>query len=277
MAGTNRSQPVLTGGPAIILVSPQLMENVGAAARAMANFGLSDMRLVAPRDDFPSRAATMFAAGAAYVLEGARVFATVEEAIADLSYLVATTARERGQEKPVDGPEEGAQALRRMEAEKIPAGILFGRERSGLTNHEIALADRILTFPVNPAYASINLAQAVLLVGYAWMQAGERPLPFSQPLKSPPARKQEFNAFFAHLEQELDAAGFFRSEEKRLTMSRNLRNIFQGLSLSQQDIHTLHGVVASLVEGRKPKGERRGTTVLKLLRSEDGETGDQRP
>jgi tRNA/rRNA methyltransferase len=270
MAGTNRSAPLLTGGPAIILVAPQLMENVGMAARAMANFGLSEMRLVAPRDDFPSRAATQFAAGAAYVLEGARVFPTLEEATADLSYLVATTARERGQEKPVDGPEEGAQRLLAAEAQGIKAGILFGRERSGLSNEDVAQADRILTFPVNPAYASINLAQAVLLVGYSLMQASGGPLPFATQPRSRPANKQEFNAFYAHLDQELEVSGFFRSDEKRVLMARNLRNIFQGLQLSQQDLQTLHGMVAALADGRPAKGERRGRRVLKNLQAGSG-------
>ncbi|GGE40776.1 hypothetical protein GCM10007276_17660 [Agaricicola taiwanensis] len=265
MAGTNRSAKRLTGGPAIILVEPQLMENVGAAARAMANFGLSELRLVAPRDEFPSRAATMFAAGGAYVLEEAKVFATLEEAIADISYLVATTARERGQEKPVDDAEEGARRIRAMEATGVKAGILFGREKSGLSNDDVAQADRILTFPVNPAYASLNLAQAVLLVGYCLMQASGGEIPYETQPRSRPAIKQEFNAFYAHLEQELDASGFFRSPEKREIMSRNLRNIFQGLQLTQQDLRTLHGVVASLVEGRPAKGERRERRILKNM------------
>jgi tRNA/rRNA methyltransferase len=270
MAGTDRSRTNITGGPVVVLVSPQLMENVGSAARAMANFGLSELRIVAPREAFPSETATMFAAGAAYVLEGAKLFDTVEEAVADLAYVVATTARERGQAKPVDGPEEGARRLRVVMGEGVRAGILFGRERTGLLNEEIALADRILTFPVNPAYASLNLAQAVLLTGYAWAQAGEASLPFSQPLKSPPADKGQLIAFFAHLEAELDEVGFFRSPEKRRTMSINLRNIFQRLGATKQDLNTLHGVVEALVEGRRVEGVRRERRVLPALTDPEG-------
>lgn len=266
MAGTNRSKHVSHDGPVVILVEPQLMENVGAAARAMANFGLSEMRIVNPRETFPSETATTFAAGAGYVLEAARVFATVEEAISDLGFIAAATARERGQAKPVAGPEAVMRDAAAAIATGARAGIMFGRERAGLHNAEVALADVIMTFAVNPAYASLNLAQAVLLAGSVWWnQKIAGALPFSMPEKSPPASRAELLNFFAHLEGELDEAGFFRSAEKRHSMTINLRNIFQRMPLSQQDLNTLHGVVASLVKGRRDRTHRRERNILKPL------------
>ncbi len=267
MAGTDRSRTPLSGGPAVVLVGPQLPQNIGAAARAMANFGLDDLRIVAPREPFPNDTATSFAAGAVHILEAARVFATVEEAVADLAFVVASTARERGQAKPVDAPEAALAHVRAAMDAGMTAGVMFGRERTGLHNEEVALADRILTFPVNPAFASVNLAQAVLLVGYEWIRGAGAPLPFETPQKSPQANKAELTAFFAHLEQDLDEAGFFHPPTKRTVMTLNLRAIFQRMSLTRQDIRTLHGVVAALAAGPRRKDERRGRTVL----TRDGE------
>lgn len=246
----------MTTTPAIILVRPQLPENIGAAARAMANFALDDLRIVRPRVALPDGAATAAAVGAAPLLERARVFDTLEEAVADLTLLYATTARERGQVKPVETPAEAVPYLR-MAGGKT--GVLFGPERTGLENDEIAVADRVLTFPVNPAFSSLNLAQAVLLFGSAWFQS--EGLPFDMPPRSPLAEKQHFQAFFAHLEGALDEAGFFNPPGKKPVMSRNLRNIFSRLGLSQQDLATLHGVVDVLAEGRA-KGVRKGRRVL---------------
>jgi tRNA/rRNA methyltransferase len=162
-----------TTTPAIILCEPQLGENIGAAARAMANFGLADLRLVSPRDGWPNEKADAMAAGAAYVLQGARVFSSVREAVGDLKFVLATTARDRAVAKPVLTPAAAAARLRRAAAEGVPAGVLFGGERSGLDNDEIALADAIVTVPTDPRFSSLNLGQAVLLLGYEWFRAGD--------------------------------------------------------------------------------------------------------
>jgi tRNA/rRNA methyltransferase len=243
-------------GPIVVLVEPQLGENIGTAARAMANFGLTRLRLVRPRDAWPNVHARRAASGADAVLDGAALYDTLEAAIADCSFVLATTARAHDQAKPVIGP---AAAAREM-APRLGAGesvaVLFGRERWGLMNDEVSLADRVVTFPVNPAFASLNLAQAVLIVAYEWFTAAGGALPFTMPRRSPPAGKEQLLAFFATLERELERVEFFRPAEKRDTMTINLRNIFARMEPSQQDIQTLHGVIMSIVEGRK--GPARG-------------------
>lgn len=242
-------------GPSIILVEPQMPENIGAAARAMMNFGLADLRLVKPQTKFPHPKAVAMASGALGVLENARLFETAEEAIADLSLVYATTARERGQAKAVDSPAEAAQRMKPFIEGGQKAGVLFGRERTGLENDEITLADRVLTFPVNPKFRSLNLAQAVLLVSYEWFKAADGALPFDMPSHSGPAEKQHLMAFFAHLEEALTRAGFFNPDHRKPVMVRNLRNIFHRLGLSEADIRTLHGVIAALEDG--PRGPSR--------------------
>lgn len=263
MAGTDRRRQSEGCGPAIVLVRPQLAQNVGAAARAMANFGLRELRLVAPREGPDDPQARAFAAGAVHVLDGARVFASLAEAIGDRNYVLVTTARERGQAKPVLSPEECAAILRARASEGEAVAIVFGPERTGLENDEIALGDAVLTFPVDPGFASLNLAQAVLLTAYEWMRSAGRDLPFAMPPRHPVADKAQLLAFFTHLEGALDAAGFFHPPTKRPRMSRNLRNIFHRMQLSQQDIRTLHGAVAALEEG--PRGpSRRERRVLRV-------------
>jgi len=254
-AGTDKSKPQLRGGPAVILVRPQLAVNIGMCARAMANFGLEDLRLVNPREGWPRSdayrdVAYSAAAGATDVLEAARVFPSVESAVADLNFLYATTARERGQMKPVLTPSSAMIAATAAAGEK--RGILFGPERTGLDNDEVALADAIVTFPSNPAYASLNLAQAVLVCGYEWFKAahGDRPPVSAVPRAvSPPAEREMLIAFFDYLEQRLDENGFFRPATKKPGMRRNLRNIFHRMELTQQDVRTLWGAVVRLVEG----------------------------
>jgi tRNA/rRNA methyltransferase len=258
-AGTDHTKASLEGGPAIILVRPQLAVNIGMCARAMANFGLSDLRLVSPREGWPrtgalKKGAYAAAAGAVHLLEKAKLYDTVSEAIADLNFLYATTARERGQCKPVHTPAEAMpQAAARIKAGERH-GILFGPERTGLDNDDIALADMIVTFPVNPAYASLNLAQAVLLVGYEWMQAANGDVtPFLPVERSPAAPREMVLSFFAYLEGELERSGFFRPAGKQPVMQRNLRNIFHRLDMSEQDVRSLRGMVVRLVEG--PRGQ----------------------
>lgn len=241
-------------GPVIILVRPQMAENIGMAARAMANFGLSAMRLVAPRDGWPQKTkmkkgAHQAASGATHILEAAALFETVEEAIADLTYVLATTARNRGQAKPVFTPEEGVTKIGPAVLGSGRAGILFGPERTGLDNDDISLADAVLTFPVDPQYASLNLAQAVLLVGYEWRRSiGAGQAPFALPAESGPARRESVLALFSFLEQELTAAGFFRDERAPI-MIRNFRNILHRIAMTEQDVRTLRGAFTALMRG----------------------------
>ncbi|HET6376357.1 MAG TPA: RNA methyltransferase [Methylocella sp.] len=259
-AGTDRSKESRCGGPAIILVRPQLAVNIGMCARAMANFGLADLRLVAPRENLAregkARAeALAAAAGAAHLIDSATVFETAEAATLGLNFIWATTARERGQLKPVLTPAEAMPLC----AGRMPLGekhgVLFGPERTGLGNDDVALANAIITFPVNPAYGSLNLAQAVLLVGYEWMRAetGGKP-PFIMPQRSPAAPAGMVASFFRYLESELERSGFFRPAHKQPVMRRNLRNIFHRMQLTEQDVRTLHGMVVRLVHGPRRSG-----------------------
>jgi tRNA/rRNA methyltransferase len=248
MAGTDTSQEhSFRPGPAIILCEPQLGENIGTAARAMANFGLWDLRLVKPRDGWPSERAVAAASRADHVIERVRVFDTLEEAIADLSMIHATTARRRDMEKPVLGPEESAGRMVQHIGGGAGAGLLFGRERWGLYNEEVALADAIVTLPVEPAFASLNIAQAVLLMAYEWRrQSGHAAeLPFSGGVGET-APREELLGLFGHLEETLDRTGFFKTEDKRPTMVTNLRAIFSRASLTAQEIRTLRGVISSI-------------------------------
>lgn len=239
-------------GPVIVLVEPQLGENIGMTARAMGNFGLHRLRLVKPRDGWPNVHARRAASGADDILERAALFETVEAAIADCTLVFATTARAHDQAKPVVSPEVAADEIVACGGRGDNVAILFGRERYGLENSEVALADRIVTFPVNPAFASLNLAQAVLLMGYeCFKRATGNALPFAMPEKSARAGKQQMQAFFDNLERELERVEFFRPPEKRQTMTINLRNIFARMEPTQQDIQTLHGVVMAIAEGRK--------------------------
>ena len=279
-AGTDKTKNwVAEPGPVVILVEPQMGENIGAAARAMANFGLSRLRLVKPRQAWPNDKAHVMAAGADRILDGAVLYDDLPSAIADCSFVLATTARSHDQAKPVIGPADAAAEI----APRIAAGetvaILFGRERNGLENDEVALADCIVTLPVNPAFASLNLAQAVIIVAYEWFKLqSSGALPFSMPQKSPAAGKQQLLAFFSAFERELEKVEFFRPPDKRETMQINLRNIFTRMAPTQQDIQTLHGVVMSIAEGRK--GPARGgvldgeeAEMLRTLLAERG-SGD---
>jgi tRNA/rRNA methyltransferase len=274
-AGTDKTRNwIETPGPTIILVEPQLGENIGAAARAMANFGLSRLRLIKPRDGWPNLQAQRSASGADRVLDDAVLFDTLEAAIADCTLVLATTARAHDQAKPVIGPDEAAAFLAPQVAAGERVAVLFGRERYGLENAEVALADRIVTFPINPAFASLNLAQAVALVAYEWFKlASGGALPFTMPRKSELAGKDQVQAFFDNLERQLDLIEYFRPEDKRATMLVNLRNIFARMQPTTQDIQTLHGIVAALTEGRK--GPARGgvldgeeATALRALLAE---------
>jgi tRNA/rRNA methyltransferase len=266
-AGTDPESAVAP--PAIILVNPQLGENIGFAARAMANFGLTDLRLVEPRDGWPNEKAHAAAAGAAYVVEQARIYPSVEQAIAELAYVLASTARPREMVKTVLSPETAARQLKERSELVEPTGVLFGPERSGLDNDVIALADAILTAPVNPEFASLSLPQAVLLFGYEWLKSANaapslgRVTEFDGPLAegiaftdTRPATREELFGLFQHLEDELDRTGFLYPLEKRASMVRNIRNMFHRMGASEQDVRTWRGIVAALSRVRRAKDDK---------------------
>jgi tRNA/rRNA methyltransferase len=247
MAGTDRKRGLAAGGPAIVLVAPQLGENIGAAARAMLNCGLGDLRLVRPRDGWPNAKALAAASGADAVIERARLFDSASEAIADLQRVYAATARHRGMIKRVATPRRAASEIRKAAARGEAVGILFGPERTGLHNDDIALADAVISVPLNPGFASLNLAQSVLILAYEWFQAADATAPTRLVTnETRPATKAELLNFFAHLEDRLDDCGFLRNVEKRPSMVRNIRNLFQRAALTRQEVRTLHGIVAEL-------------------------------
>ena len=235
-------------GPAVILVNPQLGENIGAAARAMLNFGLTDLRLVAPRDGWPNSSAEATAAGAISVLEKAKVFDTTKEAVTDLNYLLAATARRRELEIPVIGTGDVGVNLH---AHGKGAGIMFGAEKAGLKNSDVVLADAILTYPINPAFHSLNLAQAVVVFGYIWKssESSEPPALFED-VGSEPAPREDLIRMYEHLEDELDTAGFFHPPEKKPLMSQNIRAPFTRAKMSAQEVRTFRGIIKALVKGR---------------------------
>lgn len=248
MAGTHRHRELIAEGPAIVLVEPQLGENIGMVARAMANFGLAELRLVSPRDGWPNPKAEAAASGATYILEGARVFSSVADALADRQYVVATTARQREGFKTVLGPVDAARRLRALPDAARQGAILFGRERFGLNNEEVGLADDIVTFPVNPAFASLNLAQAVLLMGYEWMKSGltsESDTPFAGP-EFEAAPKEELFGLFDQLEQALESRGYFRPPERKPVQVENYRAVLTRPGFSSEEIRVLRGIVSSL-------------------------------
>jgi tRNA/rRNA methyltransferase len=276
-AGTDKTKDwIERPSPVIVLVEPQLGENIGAAARAMANFGLSRLRLVRPRQGWPNEKARVMATGAGRILDGAALYDTLEAALADCTFVLATTARAHDQAKPVIGPAQVAEQIEPRIAAGETVAIVFGRERNGLENDEVALADCIVTLPVNPAFASLNLAQAIVIVAYEWFKrASGAALPFAMPQKSAAAPKEQLLAFFAALERELEKVEFFRPPDKRETMQINLRNIFSRMQPTRQDIQTLHGVIMAIAEGRK--GPARGgvldgaeADMLRALLAEQG-------
>jgi tRNA/rRNA methyltransferase len=265
MSGTDRRRVGVTGGPAIILVKPQLGENIGTAARAMLNCGLDDLRLVAPRDGWPSAKAKAAASGADIVLEKARLYPDIPAAIADLVHVYAATARDRHMVKREVTPRQAAAEMRLALAAGEACGVLFGPERMGLLNDDVALAETVLAVPLNPAFASLNLAQAVLVVGYEWFTAGSvAPAERLRTGQSRRAKQKELMAFFEHLEEELDRNGFLRNAEKRPSMVRNLRNLFHRAECTDQELRTLHGVITACAGPRdrdKPKHEEEGHGV----------------
>lgn len=256
--------------PAVILVEPQLPDNIGMVARASANFGLDTLRLVNPRDGWPNEKARIAASGANYVIDEATAHGALEDAIADLNFLVATTARQRDLRKPVLTPEQAVAEIRARIGRGERCGILFGRERSGLETGEVALADAVVMIPVNARFASLNLAQSVLILGYEWMKGHgaaslgrvttyERPLETGLYLNEDRlATRETLQGLFTHIESELDRLGFFNPVEKKPTVVHNLRTMLLRMGATDQEVRTLRGIVATLANG-KGRGRKPST------------------
>ncbi|HYM18069.1 MAG TPA: RNA methyltransferase [Micropepsaceae bacterium] len=238
--------------PAIILSEPQLGENIGASARAMANFGLFDLRLVAPRDGWPNPKAEAMAANAAHLIASARIYGSVREAVGDLHTVYATTGRDRSMAKAILTPAQAALKLREASASGVKTGILFGNERAGLANDEVALADCVVMIPTEPGFASINLGQAVLLLSYEWFKSGDTTPPerIDHGIATP-APREELVRLFEHLEEELEKGGFLFPPGNRPGMIRNLRNMLHRAQLTDQEVRTLRGVIVALTQGKR--------------------------
>ena len=241
--------------PVFILVRPQMGENIGAAARAMLNFGLDRMRLIAPRDGWPNPKAVAMASGAGRVLDGAGVFGDLPAALADCDYVFATTARGRELTKPVVTPERAMVMAREMAGQGKRVAVLFGPERAGLENDDVALAHAIVTVPVNPDFFSLNLAQCVLLMGYEWLRLGsDVPASVLDLARSDLANGEEIQRLGDHFEERLDAAGFFFPPTKVAGMKLALRNMWTRLSLTRAEVQTFHGMLRQIAFALKGKG-----------------------
>lgn len=240
--------------PLFVLVEPQMGENIGAAARAMLNFGVSGLRLVRPRDGWPNPKAAAMASGAALVIDQAAVFDSLDDAVADCQYVVATTARRRELTLPVLAPDEAAAALKARVDAGQRCAVLFGGERNGLSSEDAARADAIVSIPVNPAFASLNLAQAALIIAYEWSHAGDYAAIDSPFAEEAPESREDLARLFDHLESELDAAGYFFPPEKRPGMERNLRAAFSRAGFTESEIRTLRGVIKALAKRRGGTG-----------------------
>jgi tRNA/rRNA methyltransferase len=247
-------------GPAIILSHPQMGENIGAAARAMKNFGLSDLRLIAPQCEWPNDRAMILASGAGDIVKTARIFGTAAEALADIQFVVATTARGRDVLREILTPQSAAMRLRAAAGQGTSTAILFGGERAGLDNDEISLCDALLTIPTAPLpqvketelkMSSLNLGQAVLLIGYEWLKSADiTPASRTRKTNAQPATRAELTDLFEHLERELDAARFFFPPEKKETMVRNIRAMILRAGMNDQEVRTIRGMIVALVRNK---------------------------
>jgi tRNA/rRNA methyltransferase len=241
--------------PIVVLVRPQLADNIGACARAMANGGLFHLRLVAPRDGWPQPKAWRNSSGAHRILDEATVHDSVADAVADLQHVFATCPRPRHIVKPVLTARGAAAELRAICGRDLQAGVLFGPERAGLDNDDMAQADVLVRYPLNPAFMSLNLAQAVMVLAYEWWMAAEQTLPRElMTNETRIATKGELENFLTHLVDELDACGFLRNLPKRPGMVRNIRHLFQRGEVTEQELRTLHGIVTELSIGRRQRG-----------------------
>jgi len=284
------SDVIASQPPVIVLVETQMGENIGAAARAMANFGLTELRLIRPRDGWPSEKARANASRGAAIIDAATLYDTLRDATQDLAVTYATTARQHDLAKPVVSPARAADDMVGATSLGQRVGVVFGRERWGLTSDEVALCDAILTVPVDPAFASLNVAQAVILVAYEWRKRILNDAdwtPFKAKERSPQADKAALFHLFDHLEGALDGVDFFRPPEKRSHMIRNLRSIFLKAQLNEQEIRTLRGAIAALERRPSPHMARRAARLQAARRSggpagtdevigmtDDGDAGD---
>lgn len=250
--GNIAAKPVEAGAiPAVILVRPQLGENIGAACRAMLNFGLTELRLVAPRDGWPNPAADALAAGAIDLLNSAKLYPDTESALADINYCLAATARRREMELPVVGTDVVGGELRTQISKGLRTAIMFGPEKAGLTNDDVVLADAILTYPINPAFQSLNLAQAVGVFSYIWAaSASTAPPPVFNNPQGAPAKREDLVRMFEHLEGELERAGFYYPAVKTDLMRRNIRAPFTRAKMTEQEVRTMRGIIKVLAKGR---------------------------
>jgi tRNA/rRNA methyltransferase len=240
--------------PTIVLVRPQLGENIGKAARAMLNFGLTDLRLVAPRDGWPNPAAGPAASGADLVLERARVFPTVAEAIDDIRHVYATTVRKRGLVMPVVTPEEAAREIR---SAGEPSAILFGAERSGLETDEVAIAAKIVTVPINPRFGSLNLAQAVILLAYEWSKHEALAVPTQGEPREPRATQGQLEGLIGQLETALDAVGYYHPPDRTPATKNTIRTILTKAGWSNREVQAMRGVIRALAEPRAERQPRK--------------------
>jgi TrmH family RNA methyltransferase len=241
--------------PVVVLVRPQLADNIGAVARAMANGGLFHLRLVAPRDGWPQEKAWRQASGADRILDAAPVYDTVDAAVADLHHVYATCPRPRHIIKPVLTARGAAAELRAVCARDLRAGVLFGPERAGLDNDDMARTDALVRYPLNPAFMSLNLAQAVMVFAYEWWTAGEAaPARTLMTNETKVATRGKLENFLDHLTDQLDASGFLRNPPKRPGMLRNIRHLFVRGEVTEQELRTLHGIVTELALGRRRRG-----------------------
>ncbi len=233
--------------PAFVLIRPQMGENIGAAARGMWNFGLDRMRITSPRDGWPNSRAVAMASGAGRLLDEAQLYETTAEAVADCTYVYATTARPRGLTKPVLSPE----AAMKEAAEKIAAGgkvaVMFGPERAGMENDDIALANAIINVPVNPEFSSLNLGQCVLLSAYEWRRASTEIVHERMEMGGEWAEQQEVERLAEHYEERLEEAGFFFPEQKAAHMKQNLRNLWSRMPFTRADVQMMHGIMRQMV------------------------------
>lgn len=252
MTGTNHTKITPTqGGPVVILVHPQMGENIGATARAMMNCGISALRLVRPRDGWPSAQADAMSAGALALMPPVQVFSTLAEAIADLHHVYATTARPRDMVKNVMTARGAGVDMRNRESHGERIGLLFGAERSGLTNDDVALAGTVITIPLNPGFSSLNLGQAVLLVAYEWMIAGDD-TPAHQFINNDsfPATLESMTTLYNRLTAELEESGFFRAPDMKPTVIRNLHALLTRAEMTDQEVKTFHGIISALIGKR---------------------------
>ncbi|MES2435517.1 MAG: RNA methyltransferase [Pseudomonadota bacterium] len=242
--------------PAFILVRPQMGENIGSSARAMLNFGLERMRIVAPRDGWPNSAAVALASGAGRVLDQAGLFGSVQDSIADCDFVFATTARGRELTKPIYTPEAAMEHARGLVAAGKRVGVLFGPERAGLENEDVVLANAIVTVPVNPEFASLNLAQCVLLMGYEWRrQSQPAEAVVMEMARTEMASGIEVEKLGDHFEERLEAAGFFFPEAKVPGMKASLRNMWSRLGLTKAEVQTFHGMLRQIAYRLRKQGD----------------------